>query len=723
MDLDNAKDKKFTKSELQELYNKGDMADKKIFAEMRNNVMLNAGYHYKNSSNEFIDRTREKNKISAESSRLKLIRNHTQKLVNITSNNIMRYCDGVTILPQNEFEPGDQKAAEMNKSVWKSIQEDIGDDEATEMYIDSFTTIGEMVCYMKYDPMGGKKIRDEQSINPETGQMENLPIFEGKFIDEEILAFNLRRHHGCLRMKDSPGFIIDRSHYLKDLKEQYKDNRQIAEKIQKNESTNFFAFDPNTQSYRHVEDQVITHEFLFKPCHGLEDGWSIITTADFEILEEGPLPFGIWPLAMSQYSNMATTPRGISKIRSTRPYQVELNRLASKRAENQIATGDDKVFIQSGTKMTEDTKFKGVRMFNISGQPPVVIQGRDASQFNEIYEKEKREFYEVGDIESELQENRDMRKTMDPMGQIYQALKDRKKYIKQIKRAQNFFVERAKIALRLAKECLPDEKVIYMAGRNEQINIPEFKSSEDICYRLTIQPQQDDVDEMLGKQLSIQHALQYVGPQLQPNQIGMILKEMPFLNKSKMFRSFTRNEDKAENLILALDRGQYLPATKFDDPGQMAEALSARMSEPDFQFLNPNIQRLYQLKLEEYDTLLSQQKSEIEQQNAGMIPDKGALIKADFWVPDPTRKNNSVRMLVPTDSMQWLKERLERQGIMQDQLVGLPLGVQAEIGPNKQIPSGSPLPAGGQQQQVMPDNMNQNQNAAPPRTIDQAVNS
>ncbi len=108
-------------SDLESLYLDGEECDKSIFAEMRTNLQLVAGNHYVREGSKFWNRIRTDKQLSSEQ-RIKLTKNHIQRVTKIYRNQIESFAPGVAITAANQDEFNDQKAAELNKSYWEYIK-------------------------------------------------------------------------------------------------------------------------------------------------------------------------------------------------------------------------------------------------------------------------------------------------------------------------------------------------------------------------------------------------------------------------------------------------------------------------------------------------------------------------------------------------------------------------------------------------------------------------
>ena len=103
-------------SDLEALYEESETLDKAIFAEMRSNLLLIDGDHYSRRQSDFYRRIRSSKELT-DQQKIRLTKNHTQKITDIYSNNIISAVPGVAILPANETELRDQKLAEKHAKI------------------------------------------------------------------------------------------------------------------------------------------------------------------------------------------------------------------------------------------------------------------------------------------------------------------------------------------------------------------------------------------------------------------------------------------------------------------------------------------------------------------------------------------------------------------------------------------------------------------------------
>ena len=159
------------------------------------------------------------------------------------------------------------------------------------------------------------------------------------------------------------------------------------------------------------------------------------------------------------------------------------------------------------------------------------------------------------------------------------------------------------------------------------------------------------------------------------------MRQMPFANFDESFDDFTLNYDKSVNDILALDRGERPPVNQYDDHKYCIKRLTTRMSKPDFQYLNPQIQNNYAQKIKIHEEFEAQNALAIQRAQQGFIPTGGALIAVDFYVnaPNSTGGIKQQKAKIPYQAIDWLLKQLESQGITQDALMQMTQGNQASI--------------------------------------------
>ncbi len=133
--------------------------------------------------------------------------------------------------------------------------------------------------------------------------------------------------------------------------------------------------------------------------------------------------------------------------------------------------------------------------------------------------------------------------------------------------------------------------------------------------------------------------------------------------------------------MLAMDRGMPRPIRPYDDHDYRIQAFTARMSQSDFEHLQPQSQMLYQQALQGHEQMKAQQLQEIAAAQAGFIPSGGYMVTCDLYVPTPTPGDpqKTARVKVPAESLTWLIKKLQQQGTAMATLVDAPMGAQADV--------------------------------------------
>jgi hypothetical protein len=227
---------------------------------------------------------------------------------------------------------------------------------------------------------------------------------------------------------------------------------------------------------------------------------------------------------------------------------------------------------------------------------------------------------------------------------------------------EGFLVRMTETALELAKIYYSPEMTVAAVGRNERINIDEFKSTEDLAYQIRVVEQVGDISSVMGKALMGQAVLQYVGKQLSKQDIGRVLRAMPYLNDDEAFGSLSEGYESIKNEILALDRGKWRPAHPSDEHPEYIKAFMSRKRKADFEFLPPQIQQMYDARIKQHQQMIAEQEQKIIAAKNQYIPVGGLLVGVDMYVPGSGTDSKLRRARLPYDAVLWLIKRLEEQG-------------------------------------------------------------
>lgn len=669
--------------DLNKLYSEAETADSEIFSEQRSNVLLIAGEHYSKKNSRYWDRIRDTQELSKEQ-KLRITKNHIQKITKIYVNNIISHAPGTKIAPKNAKEYSDQKASQLNQSAWHDIRVRHKFKMKVLDWAQDYIGIGEVAVKLFWDPNAGKFKGFEQEVDPEGNpQFDEMgqpvastrAVFTGDLVFERVFGFNLLRDPSAKSMDESKWLGIRKMVSVEELKAKIGPDEEKLKMVVESSKDTFTVFDGSNNSYYKTKDQCMLREYYFKPCMKYPNGYYYITTEQ-GILWEGELPFGVFPIFYTGFDAAQTSPRHRSIVKVLRPYQAEVNRCASKMAEHQITLGDDKIVTQSNAKVSSGAVLPGVRQVQVSGSAPTVIQGRTGEQYLAYSTEQIDEMYNVANVREDLEE---LPGQQDPYAMLFRAIRNKKKFVIYTEKFEQFLIDITEAALRLYKEYVSEDMLIPAIGKAEYINIPEFKSSEDICYQIEVEAAGDDIETMFGRQLVLNHAIQYIGPQLAKDDIGKLIRSMPFGNVEESLSDLTLDYDTAQNLILSLDRGENVQISPYDNHVYMLKRLGARVRQPDYQLLSPQIQKNYLLVIQAYEQMQLEQEQKLMEAEKGFIPSGGARVKVDYYVPSPNNPEKVERATVPAESIDWLIKRLAEQGSSQEALRQINQGIVADM--------------------------------------------
>jgi hypothetical protein len=383
-------------------------------------------------------------------------------------------------------------------------------------------------------------------------------------------------------------------------------------------------------------------------------------------MEEGELPMGIFPIIRVGFDELTTSPRAQSIIKQLRPYQAECNRCASKISETQITIGDDKIVITNGGRVSPGATAHGVKVIKCIGGDIKHLPGRSGDQYLAYMQQQISEMYQVANINEEREQKVS---TNDPISQLFASVKDKKRFSIYSDKWGEFQKEWTMMSLRMTKEYYSEDMLIPIVGKREYVNIVEYKSMDDLSYEIVCEEQSEDVESKMGRHITLGNILQYVGNSLEPRDLGAIIRAMPYFNDEVILRDLTLDYDNVTNDILAMDRGEYIPAEPEENHAYIIKHLNRRMKEPEFKQLDMQIQQNYMRKKQEHVMLQQKIQEEIQRAQAGFIPTGGYLVDIGYYIADPSNPMASPRRAkVPAEAVTWLMKKLEEQGSDQDRL-------------------------------------------------------
>ena len=666
--------KKLDHNELMKLYKDGEQADNHLYAEQRSNLLLVAGAHYARKGSRFWNRVRDDNRLSEEQ-KIRLTINHIQRICKIYENNIISFAPSVAPVPKNQNELQDQKAAELNHAVWKDIKARHRWVDKVREIVQDFNRIGEVFHKIYWDETKGKIVDYENAVDemgqPVVDQMgqpqkdKSKPVFSGDFVFERIFGFNVFRAKEAKSMQDSWFIGYRKMVNIDDLRARVGNDPEKQELIEASKDETYLIFDGNGSAYDRSQNECLLLEYYIRPSNVFPNGYYFITT-NKGVLWEGELPFGIFPIVYAGMDEIPTSPRHYSFIKQLRPIQGEINRAISQVATHQITLGDDKLAVQAGTKVANGGLQPGVRVLSYSGQAPVVIPGRTGDQYIPYIDKMIEQFYVAANLQEEMEEKPS---NLDPYTMLFMSIQQKKKFSVYTSKIEQYLIDFCEKTLELAKNYYTEANLVPAIGRAELINIAEFKNTSPLFYQIKLEPGTEDMETRLGKQLTFNQIMQYVGSNLDPKDIGKIIRTSPYANNDLASEDLTMDFDNGTNMILAMDRGQYMEPSMYDDKKYLIKRLTTRMRKADFKFLSPQIQQMYQQVVGQLMDMDAEEQRKIQEATAGFIPMSGMAVVCDIYVPDPSNTSKTMRARVPYDALTWLLKRLEEQGASQQSIM------------------------------------------------------
>src|SRR5690606_9833159 len=331
---------RYTSKKLGELYKEAVEIDKRIFAEQKSNVLLYAGEHYSKPTSKFARGLRNSPSIDT-GTKIRVVKNHTQKICKTYVNNILNAAPGVFVGPRQEKELSHQKTAELNESSWQYIKQSTNFDEHVSNWCNDFVVSGETITKVFWNPKKGKHIGYEQAqtsdgepifdeepseLNPEGVPKRGKAVFSGVLEYERLYSFNFLRDAKSRTINDSPFLAYQKLIPLDDAKSLLGNDPKKVKLLQPGLSgADYVVFDSNELRYIETKDQVLLVEWFIRPCDDYPNGYFFLTTPQGDILQEMELPFGVFPIIYEGFDELTSTPRHQSIIKVARPYQSHLN--------------------------------------------------------------------------------------------------------------------------------------------------------------------------------------------------------------------------------------------------------------------------------------------------------------------------------------------------------------------------------------------------------------
>lgn len=691
-----------TSADLWSRYNDAETTHANLFAEQRSNLLLVAGNHYANKGAKFAQRLKELESIS-KAQKIRLTMNHIQRITKTYVNNILTYAPAVGVSPKNEGEVSDVKVAEMHQSVWLDMRERHQFKKLTRKWAKDLIEIGEAIAkvffderaghFLGYDPLydeiTGQVVYDEQG-NPVYNES---PVFTGDVVFERVLGFNLLTDPTARSWEECQWVIYRKMVPVSTLKAMFTEE-DVQSLITESAESTYKIFDSATGNYRDTEGLAMVMEHYVRPCADFPQGWYYYAVQG-GVLAEGELPLGLFPIVYCGFDEASTSARSFSIIKQLRPYQAEVNRAASKIAEHQITLGDDKVILSNGASMTPGGTAHGLKAVHVTGSDPKIFSGRSGEQYVSWMTAQISGMYQASCVEEDSREKESGQ--LDPFAILYKTAKQKKPFMIYIDKFEEFLIDICKLALRYAKAFYSDEMLVQIVGKKEYMNIEEFKLSDDLGYQIKLEGVSEDLESKMGKQLVLNHLVQFAGQKLSNTDLGKMARAMPWLNKETIFEDMTQNYDNWVNDRLAMDRGKMVPAREGEDHPYVLGKVRTRMKERDFDLLDPRIQQQWKIKEQQHIQAIAMELQAKQNATHGFIPSGGFLATVEMYVPDPKDPTKQMRLRLPTESIEWVRKRLEEQGTTQEALASFDQMTQNRIAQSmgsvpQQMPVNQPVP-------------------------------
>jgi hypothetical protein len=675
-----------------------------MFREHRTNAMLYNGDHY-GSKVESFDREFKKN-YKFDTQAIRITENHINKIITMRASALKALVPDVSVRPKNMDEFGDQKRAELHRAVLEDWKEQSHFKQDEVRLIKEWMIYGEIGVKVYWDEEGGRKLPDlifteaevdikkikqqdiegvKIEIDEDNVETTRVTRFEGTAKAEIIYPFDIIRDPCAESYKDSEWVCIKKLVSPKTLQRHFEKGSDKYEAVSEKNSGQYNTFRINGR-YSKSENKTLIKEFYFKKSYRYPNGYYYIVAGSNPgtILFQGELPGGVFPISILGYDEISTSPRYSSLIRQLRPNQLQVNLLKSKSVQSILTSGMDRVFIAKGSKLSKPLRGgDGVSVYEYTGQPPITEQGRVGEQFLNPISQNIDQMYNKANVQEAFDQQS---KQVDAHTALYQSARQKATYNDYVCKYETFLKELYKKILRLSKLYMKDEALVLIAGKDERVNVPEFKTLDDLGFEISVEGQSEDAESKLGRSLDLQKIMQY-GANFEGAQLAALVKHMPYLNNEAIMETFPQYMDyqNALNDICRLDRGDQsvLQVRQYEDHDFMLRALTTRTKKPDFEFMSDEIKQLYSQKIQIHEQVKAQQIQQQRALEADFVPTGGALLKIEGLFEndgETARGQPKVRAVrVPQESLEWLRERLKQQGLQLEVLESQQDQVRAEI--------------------------------------------
>ena len=667
--------------DLNEQFKKAKEIDRPFFAEYRNFANLYAGNHYLRRTESFKRYARD-GRTKKDKYQIRVTRNHTKVIVKGIVNSILSNMPGVKPFPNNLNETSDMKSASLHDSIWQDFKHKARFKKKLRRYVEQLVIFGECWVFPYWDSSKGRRLQDAQEIDPITGQvLSQAPRFSGEVCLKNILPYDVRRDPGAKTKEEAKWIGYTELRDKDELKSELPEELHKFIETASRENQSILSFNYSSGKYQDEENKVEVNHIFYRPTEEKPEGSYCVFTEAGKLYEDDELPAGLFPMLCCDYDELPGSPRAVSGLREGKGYQMDINYLVSQRLKHMLTVGDDKIIIQAGSTISHGEELPGIRSIKVNGPAPTILNGRTGDQYTDPLTRTISEYYQAMGVQELLEEKQSGQ--FDAFAMLFRSARHKQRFATYTSKVEEFCREICEAVLRLNKAYLTEESFIKIVGQSEYVNIPEFKNSDDLGYSIRIEEVGDDADTKVGKALAIKDIMQYSGGNLSPEQIGMFIREMPYLNGEKIFEKMTQPYDRAMNVILQLDRGEVFKVNESDPHvDYIIDALYTRMSKADFKYLDMRVQQNYSEALSIYEQIKTAQLQKAQQLEQGFIPTTGPTVPIDGLYEETIGSQGqpkSQRVKLPLAALQWLQQTLAQRGEMMGNLQDIPPSLQAQL--------------------------------------------
>lgn len=653
-------------------------------AEARTNVNLFVGNHFQKKIKNSLSRALSQTSADSDT-KIRVTKNHTNTICKHVINQVLGLAPSGAITPNNPSEIQDQKSAELHGAIWEDFKNRNKFREHVRKWAHDFVIIGEVWVNQFWDNQKGRLIGMEPVLDENGEEVGEKPVHEGDVVLERVFGWDVRMDPSAKSHEEAEWLGYEKMVTQDKILKTFGDSEDIRKSCKSDSDETYKVFDSQSGDYKDQKGRVLLRQMYFRPCYQYPTGYFVFFTKDI-ILLEGPLPADkngnvFFPMKHVGFDEIPTSPRSSALIRMIRGDQLEVNRCASNIAQIQQTMGMDKLIVPVGGEVSADTSKAGIRLLKVPGgaQTSNYIQGRSGDQFLPTMQQAISEMYrKTGVPETFDAKNQDT----DIMASLYKDERQQVQFSLYAEKFGDFIREIMMDTLRLKKAYMRDDAFVCAVGKSERINIPEFRSMDDIGFQIKIEPNNGDLQTRYGKHIALTNVLQYIGKDLDKNTTGMLMKQLPFLNNEEIFAEYTLQYETARNVMLALDRGEVPEIVTSGDPDYFYKQLEMRKYKADFKFLPFQVQNAYQQQIEEYKALYNQNLQEVQRAKDGFIPADGPSVPVEGMYETVMGSNGqakSQRVQIPQTSIKWLIEQLQAQKMAFGNIETLPQGQQAEM--------------------------------------------